>query len=78
MFFSYIQGIFRLGRREIVGIGLIGVSFLAMVNWIATIIIVLLGFKVFGIISNREVKIVENFIPSNLKRVTKILYLVAK
>ncbi|MQL56472.1 polysaccharide biosynthesis C-terminal domain-containing protein [Acidianus ambivalens] len=78
LFFSYSQGIFRLERREIASLALIGFSFLALINWEVVLIAVILGFKLFGIIGSDEVKIIEGFIPSSLKRITKILYLIAK
>nr|WP_029368616.1 oligosaccharide flippase family protein [Sulfolobus islandicus] len=78
LYFSYLQGIFKLERREIASLALIGLSFLALINWEVVLIVVLLGFKLFGIIGSDEVKIVEGFIPSSLKRITKILYLIAK
>lgn len=76
--FSNAQGILKLERREVASLALIGISFLALINWEIAIIIVLLGFKIFRIIRDEEVRIVENFMPESLKKVTKILYLVAK
>ncbi|WP_432518123.1 oligosaccharide flippase family protein [Saccharolobus islandicus] len=78
LLFSHFQGVFKLERREIAGLALIGLSFLAFINWEVVLIVVLLGFKLFGIIGSDEVKIVEGFIPSSLKRIIKILYLIAK
>ncbi len=78
LLFSHFQGVFKLERREIASLALIGFSFLALINWEVVLIVVLLGFKLFGIIGSDEVKIVEGFIPSSLKRITKILYLIAK
>ncbi|BDB99867.1 oligosaccharide flippase family protein [Saccharolobus caldissimus] len=78
LYFSHLQGIFKLERREIVSLALIGLSSLALINWEVILIVVLLGFKLFGIIGNDEVEIIEGFIPSSLKRITKILYLIAK
>jgi hypothetical protein len=40
--------------------------------------VVLLGFKLLGIIGSEEVKIVEGFIPSSLKGITRILYLIVR
>ncbi|WP_016731924.1 oligosaccharide flippase family protein [Saccharolobus islandicus] len=78
LYFSHLQDIFKLERREIVSLALIGLSFLALINWEVILMVVLLGFKLFGIIGSNEVKIIEGFIPSSLKRITKILYLIAK
>ncbi|BFI76536.1 oligosaccharide flippase family protein [Sulfurisphaera ohwakuensis] len=78
LFFSYTQGVFRLEKKEIGSIVLIGLSFLALVNWIVAIVIILLGFKLLGIVSIDEIKIIENFTPSTLRKMTKILYLMAK
>nr|WP_016730746.1 oligosaccharide flippase family protein [Sulfolobus islandicus] len=78
LYFSYLQGIFKLERREIASLALIGLSFLTLINWEVILIVVLLGFKLFGIIGSDEVKIIEGFIPSSLKRIAKILYLIAK
>jgi hypothetical protein len=79
LLFSHIQGVFKLERREIASLALIGLSFLALINWWEVIlIVVLLGFKLSGIIGSEEVKIVEGFIPSSLKGITKILYFIAK
>jgi len=79
LFFSYSQGVFKLERREFASLALIGLSFLALINWWEVIlIVVLLGFKLLGIIGSEEVKIVEGFIPSSLKGITKILYFIVK
>ncbi|QXJ34895.1 oligosaccharide flippase family protein [Saccharolobus shibatae] len=78
LIFSVSQGVFRLERKEIACIILIGLSFLALINWIVGLVVVLVGFKLLGIVSSDEIKIVENFAPSILKKVTKILYLVAR
>jgi O-antigen/teichoic acid export membrane protein len=79
LFFSYSQGVFKLERREIASLALIGLSFLALTNWWEVIlIVVLLGFKLLGIISNEEVKVIEGFTPYSLKRITRILYLIAR
>ena len=78
LFFSYSQGVFKLERREIASLALIGLSFLVLINWEVILIVVLLGFKLLGIIGSEEVKIVEGFIPSSLKGITKILYFIAK
>ena len=78
LLFSHFQGVFKLERREIAGLALIGLSFLAFINWEVLLIVVLLGFKLFGIISNEEVKIVEGFTPYSLKRIIKVLYLIAR
>jgi O-antigen/teichoic acid export membrane protein len=78
LLFSRIQDVFKLERREIAGLALIGLSFLAFINWEVVLIVVLLGFKLLGIISNEEVKVIEGFIPSSLKGITKILYFIAK
>ena len=78
LFFSYSQGVFKLERREIASLALIGFSFLALINWEVLLIVVLLGFKLLGIISNEEVKVIEGFTPYSLKRITRILYLIAK
>ena len=78
LFFSYSQGVFKLERREIAGLALIGLSFLAFINWEVVLVVVLLGFKLLRIISNEEVKVIEGFTPYSLKRITRILYLIAK
>ncbi|MEJ2772260.1 oligosaccharide flippase family protein [Stygiolobus sp. CP850M] len=79
LLFSHIQGVFKLERREIASLVLIGLSFLALTNWWEVIlIVVLLGFKLLGIIGSEEVKIVEGFIPSSLKRIARILYLITR
>jgi len=78
LFFSYSQGVFKLKRREIVSLALIGFSFLALIDWEVILIVVLLGFKLLGIIGSEEVKIVEGFIPSSLKGITRILYLIVR
>ena len=78
LFFSYSQGVFKLERRKIASLALIGLSFLALTNWEVVLIVVLLGLKLLGIIGSEEVKIVEGFIPSSLKGITKILYFIAK
>ena len=78
LLFSHFQGVFKLERREIAGLALIGLSFLAFINWEVLLIVVLLGFKLFGIISNEEVKVIEGFTPYSLKRIIKVLYLIAR
>jgi O-antigen/teichoic acid export membrane protein len=78
LFFSYSQGVFKLERRKIASLALIGLSFLALTNWEVVLIVVLLGLKLLGIIGSEEVKIVEGFIPYSLKGITKILYFIAK
>jgi hypothetical protein len=49
-----------------------------LTNWEVILIVVLLGFKLLGIIGSEEVKIVEGFTPYSLKRITKILYLIMR
>jgi O-antigen/teichoic acid export membrane protein len=78
LLFSHFQGVFKLERREIASLALIGFSFLALTNWEVILIVVLLGFKLLGIISNEEVKAIEGFTPYSLKGITRILYLIAR
>ena len=76
--FSQLQGVFRLGKREAMALVAVGLSFLTLINWVAALVVVLISFKPFGIVSRDEVKIVEVFTPPVLRKVTKILYIVAK
>ena len=78
LFFSYLQDVFRLGRREAIALVTVCMSFLTLVNWVAALVTVLVSFKVFGLISSEEVKIVEAFTTPVLRNVTRILYLVSR
>ena len=75
--FSVKQKIFPLGRREAFTLLLTALSFLSLLNWIVALILVILGSRLLRIVSMSEVKIVESLIPQPLRRLTKVLYLVA-
>ena len=77
LLFSVKQNIFPLGRREVVALVLTALSFLSLFNWLVALILVLLGFRLLGVVSTSEVKIVEDLAPQSLKRFAKVLYLVA-
>ena len=75
--FSVKQKIFPLGRREAFTLVLTALSFLSLLNWIAALILVVLGFRLLGTVSIDEIKVVEGLAPQPLRRITKVLYLVA-
>mgnify|MGYP001770725366 CR=1 FL=1 len=77
LLFSVKQNVFPLGRREAFTLVLIALSFLSLVNWAVALVLVLLGFRLLGIVSTGEVKLVEGLTPLPLRRLTKVLYLVA-
>ena len=77
LLFSVIQNVFQLGRREVSALLLVALSFLSLLNWAVALILVLLGFRLLGVVSTSEVKLVEELAPQPLKRFTKVLYLVA-
>ena len=74
--FSVKQKIFPLGRREIFTLLLTALSFLSLLNWIAALILVILGFRLLGIVSVSEIKILESLTSQPLKKFIKVLYLV--
>ena len=76
--FSVKQSVLPLGRREVFTLVLIALSFLSLLNWIASLILIFLGFRLLGIINTSEVKVVESLAPQLLKRFVKVLYLVCK
>ena len=78
LLFSQLQGVFRLGRREAMALVAVGLSFLALISWAVALFVVLISFKVLGLVNNDEIKTVETFIPPALRKVTKILYLVSR
>ena len=77
LFFSVKQDVFPLGRKEAFTLVLIALSFLSLLNWIAALVLVLLGFRLLGVVTTSEVKLVEDLAPQSLKRFAKVLYLVA-
>ena len=77
LLFSVKQNVFPLGRREALTLLLITLSFLSLLNWLVALVLVLLGFRLLGVVGTSEVKLVEGLAPQPLKRFTKVLYLVA-
>ena len=77
LIFSFRQNVFPLGRREAFMLVLTAISFLSLLNWIVALVLVVLGFRLLGVVSTTEVKLVEGLTPQPLRRLAKILYLVA-
>ena len=77
LLFSVKQNVFPLGKREAFTLMLIALSFLSLLNWVVALVLVLLGFRLLGVVNTSEVKLVEGLAPQPLKRFTKVLYLVA-
>ena len=78
LIFSLKQNVFPLGRREAFTLALTALSFLSLINWIVALVLVVLGFRLLGIVSASEVKVVEDLAPQPIRRFTKVLYLVVK
>ena len=76
LFFSVNQKIFSLGNKEIFTIILIVFSFLSLLNWIIALVLVILGFRLLKVVSADDIKTLENLIPKQLRRYTKVFYLV--
>ena len=77
LLFSVKQNIFPLGRREAFMLVLIALSFLSLLSWAVALVLVVLGFRLLGVVDTSEVKVVESLTPQPLKRFAKVLYLVA-
>ena len=75
--YSVRQNIFHLGRREFSILLLIALSFLSLLNWVVTLILVILGYRLLGIITSSDVKLVESLTPQPFKMLAKVLYLIA-
>ncbi|QIW24509.1 polysaccharide biosynthesis protein [Sulfolobus sp. S-194] len=76
--FANSQKVFLLGKKEKMAILIITISFFSLINWAISLVVILILFKISGIISTKDVILVENFIPTPLKSISKLLYLVAK
>ena len=76
LIFSVKQNVFPLGRREAFMLVLTVLSFLSLINWIIALVLVVLGFRLLGVVSTDEIKVVEGFTPQSLKWFIKVLYLI--
>ena len=74
--FSVKQNVFPLGRREVFMLVLTALSFLSLINWVVALVLVVLGFRLLGVVSTDEIKIIESLIPQSLKWFIKVLYLI--
>ena len=75
LIFSSKQNVFPLGKRETFTLVLIILSFLSLLNWLAALVLVLLGFRLLGVISTSEVKLVEGLTPQPLRRLIRVLHI---
>lgn len=76
LLFSVRQNVFPLGSREVFTLLLTIVSFLSLINWLVSLVLVVLGFRLLGLITSSEIKILENLIPYPLRIFIKILYFI--
>ncbi|BBD73476.1 polysaccharide biosynthesis protein [Sulfodiicoccus acidiphilus] len=73
LYFTVEQGLLSLGRRELVGIGLFGATFVSLWNpWIA-FVLVLLGAKLGGLISRADLTSLRSFIPPSLSFLGRVI-----
>ena len=78
LLFSQLQGVFRLERKEAMALVTVGLTFLALINWVAALVTILVSFRLLGLVSSEEVKVVEAFTPPALRKAIRILYLVSR
>ena len=78
LLFSQLQGVFRLERKEAMALVTVGLTFLALINWVAALVAILVSFRLLGLVSAEEVKVVEAFTPPALRKAIRILYLVSR
>lgn len=72
LYFLVKQEIFELNRENVFGIILMSIASLAFVSWITVLIIIVLGFKLLGIIKKKDIEILEKFAPAQIKGVIRI------
>ena len=75
--FSVKQRVFPLGKREVFTLVLIVLSFLSLIDWVITLILIVLGFRLLGIVAPGEVRVIEGLTPKPLRVLARALYLVA-
>ncbi|WP_287689625.1 oligosaccharide flippase family protein [Metallosphaera javensis (ex Sakai et al. 2022)] len=71
--FSLQQDILSLDRKTVYSMILIAISFISLFSWIVGLILILLGLKVSGIITRKDVSLVEKFVPQQLKFFSRLL-----
>ena len=76
LFFSVKQNVFPLHRREAIILVLTALSFLSLFNWVVALVLVVLGFRLLGVVSADEIKVIESLTPQSLRWFIKVLYLI--
>ncbi|MEM1621514.1 MAG: polysaccharide biosynthesis C-terminal domain-containing protein [Metallosphaera sp.] len=73
--FSLKQGIITLDRKTIYSILLISLSSISLFSWVIGALVIILGLKFLGIITNKEMALIQKFIPPQLRFFIRILNL---
>ncbi|BBL47980.1 oligosaccharide flippase family protein [Metallosphaera sedula] len=73
--FSLQQGIITLDRKTIYSMLLISLSLISLFSWVIGALVIILGLKFLGIVTNKEIALIQRFIPPQLRFFMKILNL---